>query len=63
MIWAMMVSQLGLFAQETTAPAPPPKSANWSELQNWIFAGSALITAAIGVFVVSVNDGRGVNER
>lgn len=41
------------------APSAPTKPTEW---QNWIFAGSALLTAAIGVLVVSLDNGSGVNS-
>lgn len=38
---------------------PPAKPSEW---QNWIFAGSALLTAAIGVLVVSLDNGSGAQS-
>jgi hypothetical protein len=51
-------SMTGLSAQEiegiAAAEAAETSSSNW---QNWVFAGSALISAAVGVVIVSTNTG------
>ncbi len=48
----------GLIAQETGAAAgdsiQAAQSSNW---QNWVFAGSALVTATVGVVIISLNSG------
>ncbi len=48
----------GLTAQETGAAAASSaeatQSSNW---QNWVFAGSALVTATAGVVIISLNTG------
>lgn len=47
----------GLQAQETGAAAVDSAEITKSNWQNWVFAGSALVTAAIGVVIVSTNTG------
>ena len=44
-------------AQETGAAAVDYAELTKSHWQNWVFAGSALVTAAIGVVIVSTNTG------
>ncbi|HEX2582508.1 MAG TPA: hypothetical protein VHL30_00130 [Chlamydiales bacterium] len=54
-----------VFGQDDTADAqedeavmaPPPKPVNKSELQNWLFAGGSLITAALAIVLVAWNPG------
>ena len=38
--------------------APPPKPVNKSELQNWLFAGGSLITAALAILLVAWSPGQ-----
>ncbi len=53
-----LFSASGLFSQETGIGAENStyagKSSSW---QNWVFAGSALVTATVGVVVISLNTG------
>lgn len=56
---AALLSGTALQAQATGGGAASStttaKGNNW---QNWAFAGSAIVTAAIGVFVVTMNNGQ-----
>jgi hypothetical protein len=45
-----------------TAAIRSSNNARTSSLQNWIFAGSALVVAAIGVAIVSMNTGSDVSQ-
>ncbi|MBM3184178.1 MAG: hypothetical protein FJZ64_02605 [Chlamydiae bacterium] len=45
---AQETGEAAAIAAETT------KESNW---QNWVFAGSALVTATIGVVIISVSSG------
>jgi hypothetical protein len=60
---AALLSGGTLQAQATgnaaVATAKTAKSNNW---QNWAFAGSALLTAAGAVFVVSMHNGNSVSS-
>ena len=56
---ALLLIQPGLEAQQTgSAAASSSSSAKSSNWQNWVFAGSALIMAAIGITVVAINSGK-----
>ncbi len=54
-----------VFGQDDTADdqedeavmPPPPKPLNKSELQNWLFAGGSLVTAALAIVLVAWNPG------
>lgn len=52
-----LLSGSGLHAQTGSAAASSRNVAKGNTWQNWVFAGSALVTAAVGVFVVSMNSG------
>jgi len=47
----------GLWSQETGAGAASSAQATTGNWQNWVFAGSALVTAAVGVVIISTNTG------
>lgn len=57
-VLCFLFSSSDLSAQETGAAAASStevsKSSHW---QNWVFAGSALVTAAVGVVIISLNTG------
>lgn len=57
-IFSLIVTMSELYAQETGAAAASSAEAtqnsNW---QNWVFAGSALVTATVGVVIISLNSG------
>ncbi len=57
-LFTLIATMSGLFAQETGAAAADSaeatKSSNW---QNWVFAGSALVSATVGVVIISLNSG------
>lgn len=53
----VMFATPALFAQETGAAAVDSAEVASSNWQNWVFAGSALVTAAIGVVIISTNTG------
>lgn len=52
-----LVSGSGLHAQTGTAAANSSSVAKGNNWQNWVFATSALVTAAVSIFVVSMNSG------
>ncbi|MBI5272863.1 MAG: hypothetical protein HY861_02645 [Chlamydiia bacterium] len=57
-ILSILASTPKLYAEETGAAAANSAQESTSDhWQNWVFAGSALITAAIGVVIVSLNSG------
>lgn len=57
-LFALFVMTSELCAQETGAAAADSaqatQSSNW---QNWVFASSALVTATVGVVIISLNSG------
>lgn len=56
---AALLSGTALQAQATGGGAANSSStAQGNNWQNWAFAGSAIVTAAIGVFVVTMNNGQ-----
>lgn len=52
-----LCSVSGLWAQETGAAAASSAQATTGNWQNWVFAGSALVTAVVGVVIISTNTG------
>ena len=52
-----LLSIPGLWAQETGVGAASSAQATTGNWQNWVFAGSALVTAAVGVAIISTNTG------
>lgn len=52
-----LLSIPGLWAQETGVGAASSAQAATSNWQNWVFAGSALVTAAVGVAIIATNNG------
>jgi hypothetical protein len=56
-ITLFLIFALTLRAQEEDLPPPPPPPTD-TQWQNWVFAATALVTAAAGVYVVSLNDGK-----
>jgi hypothetical protein len=58
-----LLSGASLSAQQTGAGASSSSytglNNNW---QNWVFAGSALLTASVAVFVVSMGNGQSTGQ-
>ncbi len=52
-----LLANLALSAQETGAAAESGAQATTSNWQNWVFAGSALVTATVGVVIIATNSG------
>ena len=46
-----------LYAQETGAAAASSSETASSNWQNWVFAGSALVTDAAGVVIIAMSSG------
>lgn len=55
---AALLSGSALQAQTGGGAASSSTTAKGNNWQNWAFAGSAIVTAAIGVFVVTMNNGQ-----
>ncbi len=55
---AALLSGSALHAQTGGGAASSSTTAKGNNWQNWAFAGSAIVTAAIGVFVVTMNNGQ-----
>lgn len=53
----LMLSSPHLFAQVGEAAASSSQAGKNSSWQAWTFAGSAALTAALGIFVVSLDSG------
>ena len=47
---------------EEVVEAPPPEVVQESNWRNWVFAASALVTATIGVVIISLNTGNTVPD-
>lgn len=47
-----------LEAQTKSEPSKPPTGGNSTEWKAWTFAATAVVTAALSIFFVSVDDGK-----
>lgn len=57
-LWIALFSGLSLSAQETGEAAVNSASiASSNNWQNWAFAGTAIVTASVGVFLVTLDSG------
>ncbi len=56
--WMLLFSVTSLAAQQTEAAIESSEIGLSNQWQSWAFAGSALITAAAGVFVISLGNGQ-----
>ena len=62
-IFVALLINTNLNAQNTgDAAVEPVKTATANNWQNWAFAGSALLTAAGAIFVVSINNGEKIQS-
>ena len=61
--FVMLLMNADLEAQATgEASVATVKTAKENHWQNWTFAGSAVLTAATAIFIVSMNDGKKVQS-
>ena len=57
LVVSLLLIAASLPAQETgSAASSAASTGGGSEWENWTFAASALVTAAVGIFVVSTQD-------
>lgn len=58
LILILLVSGPKLHAQEGEAALESTKIIKESQWQNWVFAATAIVTAATAVYLVSLDNGR-----
>jgi hypothetical protein len=58
-----LLSTTSLSAQAGDGAATAAKTAKNNSWQNWVFAGGALIAAAVGITVVMINQGSSNNSQ
>ncbi len=59
---SLLLLALPLQAQETGAAAASARNASTSQWQNWVFASSAMVTAAAGIVLLALDNGSPVHS-